>query len=60
MDVIRSGIEKGNQNPLMTDSSGPRSGQSGHCAGELGEEIRNNPGRGRHFSLARLGIISAG
>ena len=44
----------------MPDCPGPRLGQSRHCVGELEEEIRNKSGQGDCFSLAQIGIISAG
>lgn len=37
-------------------ASGLRSGQSGHCAGELEEEIRSSSGQRSCFSLAQTGI----
>lgn len=44
----------------MTDCSGPRSAQSGHCVGEREAETRNNSRQEDRFSLARVGIISTG
>lgn len=45
---------------MIPDPLGPGSGQSGHCVDELEEEIRNESGQGSCFSLAEIGIISAG
>lgn len=53
-------LKEEKKNPLMPDCPGPRLGQSGHCVGELEEEIRNKSGQGDCFSLAQIGIISAG
>ena len=58
--VISFVILKEEKNPLLPDCPGPRLGQSGHCVGELEEEIRNKSGQGDRFSLAQIGIISAG
>ena len=58
--VINFMILKEEKNPLWPDCPGPRLGQSGHCVGELEEEIRNKSGQGDRFSLAQIGIISAG
>ena len=60
MYVIRFVILKEEKSFNARFSPGPRSGQSGHCVGELQEEVRNKSGQGNRFSLAQIGVISAG